>query len=190
MGGLRISGGRFRGRRLVTPRGLKTRPTSERVREALFSILGARVADARVADCFAGSGALGIEALSRGASYVDFYERVAAPAAAIQDNLSALQLEDMGRVIRGGLPGSLRAAPPYGLVLIDPPWGKGLAEKTLDALVKCDAAPGALVVVEERRGGFMLPEHTGQVQLVDRRTYGDTELSFIALEPGPARGPA
>jgi len=170
---VRIVAGRWGGRRLTTPKGLATRPTSDRVREALFSILGDRVPGARVLDLFAGSGALGLEALSRGAAEATFVDSSAAAVRAIRINLEQLGAE--AEVGRADALGFLRAARgdarQYDLVLLDPPYrlaarlGRELSE-ALPAVL----AHGALVVSESDRQGPLaldLPLH-------DERHYGDT----------------
>ena len=170
---MRVIAGRWGGRRLAAPKGAATRPTSDRVREALFSILGDRVQDARVLDLFAGSGALGLEALSRGAAEVTFVDSAAAAVAAVKANLAALGGEaevhrsDGLRFLRGA-PGKARH---YDLVLLDPPYrlaarlGRELSEALPGVL-----APAALVVSEsDRRAPLPL-----DLPLRDERRYGDT----------------
>jgi 16S rRNA (guanine966-N2)-methyltransferase len=170
---VRIVAGRFGGRRLTAPAGRTTRPTPDRVREALFSILGARVLDADVLDLFAGSGALGLEALSRGAAVATFVDSAPAAIRAIRDNLSALgadaevRREDALRF----LDGAARASRQYDLVFLDPPYrfserlGPPLSE-ALPAVL----APTAVVVAEsDRRAPLTLG-----LPLHDERRYGDT----------------
>src|SRR5881392_796168 len=121
---MRVIAGEYGGRRLQTPAGLDTRPTSDRVREALFSILGERVADARVLDLFAGSGALGLEALSRGAAEATFVDSAPAAIRALRENLAALAAEAELRredALRF-LDGAARARRHYDLVFLDPPY--------------------------------------------------------------------
>ena len=170
---MRIVAGRWGGRRLTSPRGAATRPTADRVREALFSILGERVAGARVLDLFAGSGALGLEALSRGAAAATFVDAAPAAIRAVQGNLDALGGE--ADVRRADALRFLRAAPgearQYDLVLLDPPYrlaarlGRELSE-ALPAVLAHDA----LVVSEsDRRAPLSL-----ELPLRDERRYGDT----------------
>jgi 16S rRNA (guanine966-N2)-methyltransferase len=170
---VRIVAGRWGGRRLTTPRGSAVRPTADRVREALFSILGDAVPGARVLDLFAGSGALGLEALSRGAGSVTFVDSAAPALAAVRANLEALGGEaevrrsDALRFVRG----AADEAQHYDLVLLDPPYrlaerlGRELSEALPPVL-----APDALVVSEsDRRAPLPL-----DLPLRDERRYGDT----------------
>ncbi|WP_231379390.1 16S rRNA (guanine(966)-N(2))-methyltransferase RsmD [Candidatus Solirubrobacter pratensis] len=170
---LRVIAGIHGGRTLKAPPGSATRPTSDRVREALFSILGARVQDARVLDLFAGSGALGIEALSRGAAQVVFVDDAPAAIRAIRENLEALRLhaeirrDDALRHLRGASEGGAQ----YDLVFLDPPYrlADRLAGRLSEALPAV-LAPGAVAVAEsDRRAPLAL-----DLPLHDERRYGDT----------------
>jgi 16S rRNA (guanine966-N2)-methyltransferase len=170
---MRVIAGRFKGRRLAAPAGAQTRPTSDRAREALFSVLGPRVEGARVLDLFAGSGALGIEALSRGASEATFVETSAAALKSLNANLEPLEaVAETHRVdARRFLGSASRAARQYDLVFLDPPYrlaaslGSALSE-ALPAVL----APGAVVVSEsDRRSPLAL-----DLPLLDERRYGDT----------------
>ena len=141
---LRIVGGRWRGRRLETPEGLAVRPTSDRTREALFNILAsgklahpdgrALLQDARVLDVFAGTGALGLEALSRGAARATFVETLAAAQVALKANTALLEADDMTQVYTQDVLHLLRAGAPHDLILMDPPYKQGLAEPALARL--------------------------------------------------------
>jgi 16S rRNA (guanine966-N2)-methyltransferase len=170
---VRVIAGRWGGRRLAAPRGAETRPTADRVREALFSILGDHVQDAQVLDLFAGSGALGLEALSRGAAAATFVDSAPAAIAALKANLETLGAD--AEVHRADAVRFLRAAPGkarhYDLVLLDPPYrlaarlGRELSE-ALPAVL----APSALVISEsDRRAPLPL-----DLPLKDERRYGDT----------------
>ena len=182
---MRITGGRHRGRRLAAPRGRDTRPTSERVRESLFNILahgqhGADIAGARVLDVFAGTGALGLESLSRGAAHVTFMEIERAKATGIEQTLATLDEEERAAVLRADAtrpprPTSSAAA---SVVFLDPPYRSGLAGPAMDALATAGwFAPGALVVVEIEAGEAL--ETGPNFNLEDTRRYGDTELKFF-----------
>jgi 16S rRNA (guanine966-N2)-methyltransferase len=171
---MRIVAGRFGGRSLVAPRGAATRPTSDRVREALFSILGpGRVEGARVLDLFAGSGALGIEALSRGAAEAVLVDSSAAAVAAIRRNLSALGVE--AEVRRQDALAYLRSASrdarQYDLVFLDPPYrhAGALGPELSTALGPVLAADARVVAESDRRAPLGL-----DLVLLDERRYGDT----------------
>ncbi|HTU83931.1 MAG TPA: 16S rRNA (guanine(966)-N(2))-methyltransferase RsmD [Solirubrobacteraceae bacterium] len=170
---MRVVAGRFGGRSLVAPRGRATRPTSDRVREALFSILGDFVARARVLDLFAGSGALGIEALSRGASEAVLVDSSATAVAAIRRNLATVGAE--AEVRRQDALAYLRGAPrdarQYDLVFLDPPYRHASAlGRELSVALAALLAPEARVVAEsDRRAPLEL-----DLELLDERRYGDT----------------
>ena len=171
---MRVVAGRFGGRSLVAPRGRATRPTSERVREALFSILGPDLLEsARVLDLFAGSGALGIEALSRGALHVTFVDSSSAAVAAVRRNMGVLGVE--AEVRRQDTLAYLRSASRdarlYDLVFLDPPYrhARALGPELSTALGPV-LAPGARVVAESDRRALLELDLT----LLDERRYGDT----------------
>jgi 16S rRNA (guanine966-N2)-methyltransferase len=170
---LRVVAGEFKGRRLASPRGAGTRPTADRVREALFSMLG-DVDGARVLDLYAGSGALGIEALSRGAASAVFVERDPAAVAAIERNLTAVGVEAV--VVRQDVLRYLaRAEGPFELVFCDPPYDSAsrlagpLAER-LPALTPDDAR---IVTESDKRHPLKLP-----FPLLTERAYGDTRIAI------------
>ena len=187
---MRIVGGRFRGRALAAPDNLATRPTSDRVREAIFNILlhgipRFQIAGAKVLDLFAGSGALGLEALSRGAGFCLFVENDAAARAEIRRNVEALGLTGVTRIFRRdatslGPAGQLAG---FGLAFLDPPYDRRLDERALTSAASggwLDA--GAICVIERRKGS---PFGLGPAfSLVDRRGWGDTEVVFVRLESG------
>jgi 16S rRNA (guanine966-N2)-methyltransferase len=170
---MRVIAGQWGGRRLQAPPGAATRPTADRVREALFSVLGARVEGARVLDLFAGSGALGIEALSRGAAEATFVDSAPAAIRALKANLDALGAE--AKVRRDDARRFLRAASTagryYDLVFLDPPYRQaGRLGSELTAGLQPLLAPGAAVVTEsDRRAPLDL-----DLPLIDERRYGDT----------------
>ena len=172
---MRIVAGLYGGRRLTAPPGSETRPTSDRVREALFSVLGASVQDARVLDLYAGSGALGLEALSRGARSAVFVDRSRKAITAIRANLDALGVDAEVRPIEARA--ALRAASArheaYDLVFLDPPYRRA-AElgRELSEGVTAVLAPGARVITEsDRRTPLQL-----DLPLADERRYGDTVI--------------
>jgi 16S rRNA (guanine966-N2)-methyltransferase len=182
---MRIVAGRFRGAALAGPKGQEIRPTGDRVREAVFNILahgieGAQLEGARVLDLFAGTGALGLEALSRGAAYVHFVEDNAEARGLIRRNIEALGATGVTRIYRRdatklGEAGTLK---PFGLVFADPPYGTGMAERALkSALAGGWLLPDAIAIVEERADAeFTLPP---RFAFIDQRIYGDTAIRFL-----------
>jgi 16S rRNA (guanine966-N2)-methyltransferase len=184
---MRVVGGKFRGRTLAAPQHEGLRPTSDRVREAVFNILQHGVPDfsldgRRVIDLFAGTGALGIEALSRGAAYCLFVEEAPEARALIRTNVEAMGLTGATRMFRRdatdvGPAGNME---PYGLAFLDPPYGRGLGEKALVALRDGGwLMPGAVVVLEERENAEVaLPSGFSEI---DRRSWGDTQAVFGRL---------
>jgi 16S rRNA (guanine966-N2)-methyltransferase len=176
---MRIIAGAWGGRRLKVPAGKRVRPTAGRVKESVFSILGEHVRGARVLDLYAGSGALGLEALSRGACAAVFVENDPVAARTLRENLE--RLAAAASVVRA--PAERAVAElhdSFDLVFLDPPYGSSLAARTLEILGRAGVvAPGGLVVAEHSRRDE-LPDHAGALERVDRRRYGDTEVSFYA----------
>ncbi len=180
---VRIVGGEFRGRALATPRSNAIRPTSDRTREAVFNVIAhaypANLEGARVLDLFAGTGAFGLEALSRGASHGVFIEESAEGRGLIRDNVEAFGLQGRTKIFRRDATsiGSVGTIAPFGLVFADPPYGKGLAERALVAAIDGGwLKPDALVVVEEASTSPFQPP--SGLATVDRRDYGDTTVTF------------
>jgi 16S rRNA (guanine966-N2)-methyltransferase len=176
---MRVIAGRFGGRRLKAPRGRTTRPTSDRVREALFSMLG-DVRHAVVLDLFAGTGALGIEALSRGAEHVVFVERDPPALAILKSNLSDLGIGDKQAQVRpGDALSALRTArargETYDLVFVDPPYGRAreLGEAVAAILPALLAARARVVVEADRRTPAEL-----KLPVMAQRRYGDTTITI------------
>jgi 16S rRNA (guanine966-N2)-methyltransferase len=189
---LRITGGSARGRKLTTPKSDIIRPTCDRVREALFNILGQRIVGSRVLDLFAGTGAVGIEALSRGASFALFVDLSPEAGRLIEANLRACLPQPRAAFVSLNLATtphlqSLRTRMEPGarfdLVFMDPPYQKNLAQQALAMVDKADIlGTGALVVVEEQRR-VILPEKVGSLSRIDHRLYGETGLWFYELQP-------
>lgn len=179
---MRVIAGRYGGRRLTAPAGRLTRPTADRVREALFSILG-DLSGMMVLDLFAGSGALGIEALSRGAERAVFVEQAAPAMAAIEANLSALgvpaaNVQLRRRDVFAALRAAREARETYDLVFIDPPYRRAAAlESELTSALGPVLAPEARVVTESDRRSS-LPLELGNR---DERRYGDTVINIHQL---------
>jgi 16S rRNA (guanine966-N2)-methyltransferase len=184
---MRIVAGTLRGRAIATPADSAIRPTSDRVREAVFNILAHGVPDfslagARVIDLFAGTGALGLEAISRGAAYCLFVDNGAEARGLIRTNVEAFGLTGVTRLFRRDADdlGPMGRGEAYDLAFLDPPYGKGLADRALASLVSGGwLKPGAVVVIEERAGATVtLPPGLKQI---DARTHGDTEVLFARL---------
>jgi 16S rRNA (guanine966-N2)-methyltransferase len=187
---LRIVSGEFRGKTLITPPGEATRPTSDRARQAIFNILehaawSTGVRDARVIDLFAGSGALGFEALSRGAAFCLFVETDEAARGAIRQNAEAMHAFGKSRVHRrdatdlGARPGG--DGPAFDLAFLDPPYGKGLGESALAKLAAGGwLAQGATLVLERGVGepAFAVPGF----EALDTRDYGAARVHFLRFE--------
>jgi 16S rRNA (guanine966-N2)-methyltransferase len=181
---MRVVGGRLKGRNLASPASRDIRPTADRLRESVFNILvhayGDPIEGARVLDLFAGTGALGIEAISRGAKFALFVDNGAEARALLRNNVEALGLGGVTKVYRrdAANPGPAHPLEPFSLVFLDPPYGKGLAETALAALRDGRwLMPGALLVVEEAKAAaFVAPEGFEELE---RRAYDDTEFVFL-----------
>lgn len=181
---MRIIGGSSGGRRLRAPRGQATRPTSDRVREAVFNILGPPPEGARVLDLYAGAGGLGFEALSRGAAVAVFVDRAEAAVRCLRANAAELAVEPRVRVVRAdvgaALPRLAVASERFDWIFVDPPYASQEAERTLVALGGPQhvlLADEVVVVLEHDRRSAP-PDATGVLALIDRRGYGDTCVSF------------
>jgi len=180
---VRVIGGRLKGRRLTAPAGMATRPTADRIRESLFNILAGSVQATRVLDLFAGTGALGIEALSRGAASAVFVDQAKVALAALRGNLHALELEDRTRVCRWNILKNLNCLtsqqPGFDLVFMDPPYETHAVAPALASLVACGAlGPGARIVIEHSAREPLVQPMTGLI-LTDQRQFGKTLVSFI-----------
>jgi 16S rRNA (guanine966-N2)-methyltransferase len=181
---LRIVAGSHRGRRLAAPAGETTRPTAERVRQAVFDMLWhapwagrAMVEEARVLDAFAGTGALGLEALSRGAAHATFIERDRAALAVLRANIAACREDARARIIAGDALKPPAAAQPCSLVLLDPPYGQDLVPRALTALTATGwIAPGALVVAELGRDEALAAPGFEEVAM---REHGAARVVFL-----------
>ncbi len=183
---MRIVGGTFRGRSIIAPKGMATRPTTDRVRESLFNVIDHAYDGCegkRVLDLFAGSGAMGLEAISRGGIYGVFVDDGSAARGAIRESVEALGLQGITKIFRrdatklGALPANL--GQPFDLIFCDPPYNKGLGELALVAARDGGwLSTGALILVEEAKGAFEVPEGFEEQ---DRRSFGDTEVVFLQV---------
>ena len=192
MSRLRIVAGTYGGRRIDAPQGRGVRPTREKVREAWFSALGPELAGTRVADLFAGSGALGLEALSRGAAFVHFVESDRRAAAVLASNVDALEAGDRAEIVRRDVASFLdgrEGRSPFDLALADPPYGSGWPRRLTERLRR--TAFARLLCVEHQPGVLDGTEGT-----VWSRRYGDSALTFVRPPPpgddagGPGNGGA
>jgi len=186
---MRIVGGSFRGRVLADvgkgDSAAHLRPTTDRVRENIFNILtggrfGDPITNARVLDLFAGTGALGLEAISRGAAHATFIDDGDAAMALIKKNVALCKAEGVTRIFRGNATQlGIHADKPFDLVFLDPPYGRNLGTKALDAaLIGGWVANNALIVLEEG-SAVSAPANFA---ILDRRRYGDTHVSFLKVE--------
>jgi 16S rRNA (guanine966-N2)-methyltransferase len=181
---MRVVGGRLKGRNIAAPASRDIRPTADRLRESVFNILmhayDNPLQGARVLDLFAGTGALGIEAVSRGAAFALFVDNGAEARALLRNNVESLALGGVSKVYRRDATdlGPAHPMQPFSLALLDPPYGKGLAEKSLASLRDGGwLVPAALVVVEEAKAaGFAVPDGFEELE---RRAYDDTEFVFL-----------
>ena len=182
---MRIVAGKFRGKQLNSPSDDSIRPTADRVRESMFNILASRLGPVfdgiRVLDLFAGTGALGLEALSRGASHVTFVETGAEGRGLIRDHIEAFGAGGITKLLRRdatdlGVPGSIK---PFDLVFLDPPYGQGLGEMALATIARGWLAPGATLVFEESVAAeIVLPDG---YTIDDRREYGAAAVYFLSF---------
>jgi 16S rRNA (guanine966-N2)-methyltransferase len=187
---MRVVGGSLRGRALAAPKSHQIRPTADRLREALFNILihayGDPITGARVLDLFSGTGALGIEALSRGAAFALFVDDGVEARALLRENVATLGLGGVSRIFRRDATklGPAHPVEPFSLAFLDPPYGQSLAEKALaSARTGGWLVPDALIVVEEaKKSAFAAPE--GFTEL-ERREYDDTEFVVLRLATPP-----
>jgi 16S rRNA (guanine966-N2)-methyltransferase len=184
---MRVVAGVARGVSLTSPRGAETRPITDRVKETLFAIVGEQVIDATVLDLYAGSGAIGIEALSRGAAHATFVERGRDAVSAIRANLERTRLAGAATVVAADVAGFLatNAERRYTLAFLDPPYDERAILAPLQRLT-AHLVPGATVVVKHFwRTEIPLP---GELVSVRERRFGETMLTFLsATGPGGER---
>ena len=180
---MRIIAGEWRGRKLAAPAGTVTRPTADRVRETLFSMLSSRLGsfeDLRIADLFAGSGAFGLEALSRGAQFACFVENESGAASAIRANLDTLGAGDRAQLLRTSALALPKQAP-FDLIFADPPYSPGSGTAALRSIEAAGwAAPGAWIAIETRRGDVV---ETGQFSIEAERDVGAARITLLRNAP-------
>jgi 16S rRNA (guanine966-N2)-methyltransferase len=177
MSNLRVAGGEARGRRLKSPKGI--RPTQGMVKEAIFNLIGPGIADVHVLDLFAGSGALGIEALSRGASGVTFVDREPRGLAILRQNLDTLDLKERAHVVRGDVVRWLENSPDEikraGIVFMDPPYDDVVLDRALKVI---DSVVSGATVIAEHSRRQELPA-LGRLHVDRQRRYGDTMVTVL-----------
>lgn len=187
---MRVIAGQAKGRRLRTPKGRELRPTADRVKEALFNILPRDLTGRRVLDLFAGTGNLAVEALSRGAASAVLIDIARPATAVIEENLRTLGFGAAARVVTAPVFKAVRALArsreKFDLILLDPPYERGLAGETLKEIAKEGLLDEGGIVVAEHSVRDRLEERYGALALTDRRRYGDTELSFFRSDAAGA----
>ncbi len=179
---MRIVAGKFRGRPIASPSDASIRPTADRTRESVFNMLASRgrIDGARVIDLFAGTGALGLEAMSRGASFTLFIEESAQGRGLLRTNIESLGLQGSTKIFRRdatdlGVPGTME---PFDLAFADPPYGKGLGERAAASLATGGwLKPGALLLLEERAANA--PSALAGFGLLEQRQFGETVIGFF-----------
>ena len=180
---IRIIGGELKGRKLVTVAGKETRPTADRVRESIFNIIGDFVRNARVLDLYAGTGAMGLEALSRGAKLVFFVENHKTALAALAKNIKKCSLENKTGTIRWNILDNLTILqshrPAFDLVFIDPPYNKDMIRPTLSHLARCQCLANGAHLAIEHSPLEPVPANRPEFEMDDQRRYGKTLVSFL-----------
>lgn len=180
---MRIIGGELKGRKLRSIRGTAIRPTSDRVRESIFNIIRQRVAGSKVLDLFAGTGALGIEALSRGAKTATFVDRSVSSLSIISRNLKSFKVEDRSKTIKWDIHKNLNCLKTlpsfFDLVFMDPPYDMDIANRALENLHKCEALEKEAMIVVEHSPKEKIEIEAPVFSSADERRYGKTLVSFL-----------
>lgn len=189
---MRIISGRARGKKLVEFTGARVRPTADRVREALFSILTSRLGTlngCKVLDLFAGTGALALEALSRGAQSAILVEAHRESIKIIQTNIDGCRMSNCTQILQGELPAALTLAAncaPFDLIFLDPPYAQGLAQATLTRIAALDLLSARGIIFVETEKGEVLPEQIGSLIQTDQRHYGVSTITLFERTTLPA----
>lgn len=189
---MRIISGRARGKKLVEFTGARVRPTADRVREALFSILISRLGslhDCKVLDLFAGTGALALEALSRGAQSALFVDAHPESIKIIQTNIDGCRMRGCTQILRGELPAALTLTVkngPFDLIFLDPPYAQGLAQTTLTRIEALELLSARGIIVVETEKGEVLPKQIGSLVQTDQRHYGVSSITLFERTTLPA----
>jgi 16S rRNA (guanine966-N2)-methyltransferase len=182
---LRVISGCARGHKLKTIKGTATRPTSDKVKESVFNRLAEHIAGSDVLDIFAGSGSLGIEALSRGAASAVFIDKSPECCSVIRDNLAHTKLANHAEVycidyIRG-IERLHRDGRKFDLIMMDPPYNKNFIQEALKLMISNDIMKDNSIIVTEHSASDTLPERCGRLEAVDRRKYGDTMITIYKI---------
>jgi 16S rRNA (guanine966-N2)-methyltransferase len=180
---MRIIGGDFKGKKLASFRGTATRPTADRLRESIFNIRASHIQNAVVLDLFAGTGALGLEALSRGAAAAVFIDSEIPAVKIIEKNIESCRVKDCARVIRWDIRRNLNclssAVPVFDLVFMDPPYNSDLMAPALKHLIKQGVLKNNASIIVEHASTEPIPEGVAGFELTDQRIYGKTVVSFL-----------
>jgi 16S rRNA (guanine966-N2)-methyltransferase len=186
MGMLRVISGSCKGRKLKTVKGVTTRPTADRMREALFNIMASKIPGAVILDLFAGTGALGIEALSRGAKYSVFIEKDKNALSTINENILLCQMSDKAKTIQWDIVKNLACIESttllFDIVFMDPPYKKNVIKKTIDNLRKTNSLKKNTDIIVEHASEKELQCEASGYEIVDQRTYGRTAFSFLRVK--------
>ena len=183
---MRISGGAHRGRRLRSPQGTRTRPTSALLRQVVLNVLATRIPAGRLLDLCAGTGAVGLEALSRGAAHVTFVERDPAALASLRENLQSLHLQERAAVMTGDVEAALArlrdAGTRFDGVFLDPPYDSDLALRCIEMLAPGHLLSDNAVLIAQAFHKTLLPERSGVLRQQWRRRYGESSLTLYTRE--------
>lgn len=184
---IRIIAGSLKSRLVNTPRGDIVRPTSNRVRESIFSVVEDHAENCCVLDLFAGAGSLGIEAISRGASHVTFVENSPQAVRVLRENIEHLDIQDRTTVMKVDVLGVLKEFSArrarFGMVFMDPPYSESLAHRAMAALALSGVVTEDGIVVAEHRKEDLLEQTYGELVLTRVLKFGDTWVSIYRREP-------
>lgn len=179
---MRIISGEMRGFKLKAPKGMDTRPTSDKVKESLFSIMGYIESSSEVLDLYSGSGNIGLEFLSRGAESACFIDTDAKAISTIKDNIEKCKVSDRATVYKNDVSRAMEMlanrSKKFDYIFMDPPYKSGLVEKTIDKVAELDLLKDGGLLIAEHERGLVLEDSVGSMKKVDNRRYGDTEITF------------
>lgn len=186
MGTLRVISGSLKGRKLKTVKGITTRPTADRMREALFNIMASKIPGSVILDLYAGTGALGIEALSRGAKYSVFIENDKNALSTINENILLCQMSDKAKTIQWDIVKSLTCVESttllFDIVFMDPPYKKNVIKKTIENLKKTSSLKKSTDIIVEHSIEKELQNEISGYEVFDQRKYGKTAFSFLRIK--------